>query len=144
MPITIYINETSQVERLINWGVRAATSEQHDLLVIVPRRQKGAPKWDPLLKEEAEEHEIFKADVGVRKWHLSHPSAQYTTSQVLKAKLRVRFWLRQLHPQNPPAPSSYGSAPGNDASCQPVVAKKVGLSSSTRARPDFLPCDPPI
>ena len=61
MPITIYINETSQVERLINWGVRAATSEQHDLLVIVPRRQKGAPKWDPLLKEEAEEHEIFKA-----------------------------------------------------------------------------------
>jgi len=61
MPITVYINETSQVERLINWGVRAATSEQHDLLVIVPRRQKGTAKWDPLLKAEAEEHEIFKA-----------------------------------------------------------------------------------
>jgi len=30
-------------------------------LVIVPRRQKGTAKWDPLLKEEAEEHEIFQA-----------------------------------------------------------------------------------
>ena len=61
MPIAIYINETSQVESLINWGIRAATSEHDELLVIVPRRQKGSPKWDPLLKSEAEEHEIFKA-----------------------------------------------------------------------------------
>lgn len=61
MPIAIYINETSQVESLINWGVRAATCEQYELLLIVPRRQKGAPKWDPLLKSEAEEHEIFQA-----------------------------------------------------------------------------------
>ena len=61
MPIAIYINETSQVESLINWGIRAAKSEHRDLLVIVPRRQKGAAKWDPLLKSEAEEHEIFQA-----------------------------------------------------------------------------------
>ena len=32
-----------------------------DRLVIVPRRQKGSAKWDPLLKSEAEEHEIFKS-----------------------------------------------------------------------------------
>ena len=61
MPIAIYINETSQVEKLINWGIRAATSEHDELLVIVPRRQKGSAKWDPLLKSEAEEHEIFQA-----------------------------------------------------------------------------------
>jgi len=61
MPIAIYINETSQVEPLINWGIRAATCEQYELLLIVPRRQKGAPKWDPLLKNEAAEHEIFQA-----------------------------------------------------------------------------------
>ena len=61
MPIAIYINETSQVEQLINWGIRAAASEHDELLVIVPRRQKGSPKWDPLLKAEAEEHEIFKS-----------------------------------------------------------------------------------
>lgn len=61
MPIAIYINETSQVESLINWGIRAAFSEHDELLVIVPRRQKGQPKWDPLLKNEAEEHEIFQS-----------------------------------------------------------------------------------
>ena len=61
MPIAIYINETNQAERLINWGIRAATPEHDELLVIVPRRQKGQPKWDPLLKSEAEEHEIFQA-----------------------------------------------------------------------------------
>ena len=61
MPIAIYINETSQVEQLINWGIRAAASEHDELLVIVPRRQKGSAKWDPLLKSEAEEHEIFKS-----------------------------------------------------------------------------------
>jgi uncharacterized hydrophobic protein (TIGR00271 family) len=61
MQIAIYINETSQVERMINWGIRAATAEHYDLLVIVPRRQTGAAKWDSLLKEEAEEHEIFQA-----------------------------------------------------------------------------------
>ncbi len=61
MPIAIYINETSQVERLINWGIRAASAEHYDLMVIVPRRQKGAAKWDPLLKAEAAEHEIFQA-----------------------------------------------------------------------------------
>jgi uncharacterized hydrophobic protein (TIGR00271 family) len=61
MPIAIYVNETSHVEPLINWGIRAATAEHDDLLVIVPRRQKGSPKWDPLLKEEANENEIFAA-----------------------------------------------------------------------------------
>ena len=61
MPIAIYINETSQVEQLLNWGIRAATSEHDELLVIVPRRQKGSAKWDPLLKNEAEEHDIFQA-----------------------------------------------------------------------------------
>lgn len=61
MPIAIYINETSQVEKLINWGIRAAISEHDELLVIVPRRQKGSAKWDPLLKSEAEEHKIFQA-----------------------------------------------------------------------------------
>lgn len=61
MPIAIYINEAAQVESLINWGIRAATSEHQELLLIVPRRQKGTPKWDPLLKSEAEEHEIFQA-----------------------------------------------------------------------------------
>ena len=61
MPIAIYINEATQVESLMNWGIRAATSAHQELLLIVPRRQKGAPKWDPLLKSEAEEHEIFQA-----------------------------------------------------------------------------------
>jgi uncharacterized hydrophobic protein (TIGR00271 family) len=61
MPITIYINEPSQVERLINWGIRSADAESHNLLLIVPRRQKGSVKWDPLLKEEADQHETFKA-----------------------------------------------------------------------------------
>jgi uncharacterized hydrophobic protein (TIGR00271 family) len=61
MQIAIFINETSQVERMINWGVRAATAEHYELLVIVPRRQKGTAKWDPLLKAEAEEHETFQA-----------------------------------------------------------------------------------
>ena len=61
MPIAIYINETAHVERLINWGIRAATAEHYELLLIVPRRQKGTPKWDPLLKSEAAESEIFQA-----------------------------------------------------------------------------------
>ena len=61
MPIAIYINETAHVEPLINWGIRAATSEHYELILIVPRRQKGSPKWDPLLKSEAEESEIFQA-----------------------------------------------------------------------------------
>lgn len=60
MPIAIYINETSQVESLINWGIRAAASEHYELLVIVPRRQKGSAKWDPLLKSEADDQDIFK------------------------------------------------------------------------------------
>ncbi|QEG21171.1 TIGR00341 family protein [Mariniblastus fucicola] len=64
MPIAVYINETSQVEPLVNWGIRAAISQlsQHyELLIIVPRRQKGSPKWDPLLHDEAGEHAIFQA-----------------------------------------------------------------------------------
>ena len=61
MPIASYVNETSHVKPLINWGIRAATAEHDNLLVIVPRRQKGPPKWDPLLKEEASENEIFGA-----------------------------------------------------------------------------------
>ena len=61
MPVAIFINETAQVERMINWGVRAASAAHDDLLVIVPRRQKGAPKWDPLEKSEADQQETFKA-----------------------------------------------------------------------------------
>ena len=61
MPIAVYINETRHVEPLIGWGIRSAIADHNDLLVIVPRRQKGEPKWDPLEKSEAEEHEIFQA-----------------------------------------------------------------------------------
>jgi len=61
MSIAVYINETRHVEPLIGWGIRAASADHNDLLVIVPRRQKGEAKWDPLEKAEAEEHEIFQA-----------------------------------------------------------------------------------
>lgn len=61
MPIAVYINETRQVAPLIGWGIRSASADHNDLLVIVPRHQKGEAKWDPLEKSEADEHEIFKA-----------------------------------------------------------------------------------
>ncbi len=61
MSIAVYINETSHVTPLIRWAVRAATSDRQDVLVIVPRRQKGSPKWDPLEKSEADDNEIFRA-----------------------------------------------------------------------------------
>ena len=61
MSIAVYINETSHVTPLIRWAVRAATSDRQDVLVIVPRRQKGSPKWDPLEKSEADDNEVFRA-----------------------------------------------------------------------------------
>ena len=61
MPIAVYINETRHVAPLIGWGIRSASADHNDLLVIVPRHQKGEAKWDPLEKSEADEHEIFKA-----------------------------------------------------------------------------------
>ena len=61
MSIAIYVNSVADAESLIGWGVRFASGSYSSLLIIVPRRQKGKAKWDPLLRSEADESEIYQA-----------------------------------------------------------------------------------
>lgn len=60
MSIAIYVNSKADAECLIGWGVRFAAAEHSDLLIVVPRRQKGPAKWDPLERCEAEQSELYQ------------------------------------------------------------------------------------
>jgi uncharacterized hydrophobic protein (TIGR00271 family) len=61
MSIAIYVNSNSDARSLIGWGVRFAEASHSDLLIVVPRRQKGKAKWDPLERSEADQNELYQA-----------------------------------------------------------------------------------
>lgn len=62
MSVAVYINNASEAHALVSWGIRFASADFTNLLIVVPRRQKqDVAKFDPLMLDERDQNEIFEA-----------------------------------------------------------------------------------
>ena len=81
MSVAIYISQANEAHSLVSWGIRFARADHTDLVVVVPRRQKQAEaKFDPLMLNEREDSELFKA---VFESIESHPRDQVVLKELV-------------------------------------------------------------
>ena len=61
MTVAVFVENESDAECLIQWGVEFAASDHTQLLVVVPKRSKGKQSWAPLNRGEAEKNALIKS-----------------------------------------------------------------------------------
>lgn len=62
MSVAIYINQSNEAHSLVSWGIRFARADITNLIIVVPRRQKSTEaKLNPLLLEQRDQSELYKA-----------------------------------------------------------------------------------
>ncbi len=61
MTVAVFVENESDCERLIQWGVEFAAADHSELLVVVPKRSKGKQSWRQLDRADAEKRSLVKA-----------------------------------------------------------------------------------